>query len=50
MRMGERFERCGIAIAGCLESAGTTHLEGSIGNLCTAEIRQKMERVLEEFV
>ena len=26
-----------------------TH-EGSIGNLCTAEIRQKMERVLEEFV
>ena len=25
-----------------------TH-EGSIGNLCTAEIRQKMERVLEEF-
>lgn len=26
-----------------------TH-EGSIGNLCTAKIRQKMERVLEEFV
>ena len=26
--LGERFERCGIAIAGCLESAGTTHLEG----------------------
>lgn len=26
--LGERFERCGIAVAGCLESAGTTHLEG----------------------
>ena len=25
-----------------------TH-EGSIGNLCTAEIRRKMERVMEEF-
>lgn len=27
--LGERFERCGIAVAGCLESAGTTHLEVS---------------------
>lgn len=28
LRLGERFERCGIAVAGSLESAGTTHLEG----------------------
>lgn len=26
--LGERFERCGITVAGSLESAGTTHLEG----------------------
>ena len=25
-----------------------TH-EGSIGNLCTAQIRRKMERVMQEF-
>ena len=28
--MGERFERCGIAIAGCLEGSGTRYLEGQL--------------------
>ena len=30
MWMGERFERCGIAIAGCLEGSGTRYFEGQL--------------------
>ena len=44
-RVGEQVQR------GEYRPVKTVHHthEGSIGNLCTAEIRRKMERVLEEF-
>ena len=48
----EAYRQVGMAVQ-CGEYRPTrevhhTH-EGSIGNLCTAEIRRKMERVMEEF-
>ncbi|MBS4765348.1 argininosuccinate lyase [Alistipes sp. kh20] len=48
----EAYKQVGIAVQkgeySPTREVSHTH-EGSIGNLCTAEIRHKMERVLEEF-